>query len=670
MTTIIDFVSDPAFLGPFFGGDSWDRWRAVFRAADAQPMSERDLELFQEIAGDRRPPARRVKELVALVGRGGGKNSTAAALAAYIAVTSDFSCLRPGERGTVICIACDRDQAAIAFNYVRGLFEAVPLLAALVERIGADTIELKTGAEIVVGTNSMRSVRGKTYAAAIYDEVAFYVGDGYANPDSEVDAAISPGLARFPGSLKIMISSVHRRAGLLYDRYARYFGRDDDDVLVVLGSSLQFNPTLDAAEIDRQLAADRERAAAEYLSQWRYDLTNFLDRELVEAATDFSVRVRPPQPGIRYVSFSDPSGGRGDSFTCAIAHADGNTVVLDALYERRAPFDPSSVVLDIANLHRSYGLAETTGDRYAANWVTEGFGKEGIAYRQSERDKSSIFLDGLPLFTGGRIRILDDPRLRSQLIALERRTTRTGRDIVSHPDHGNAHDDVANAVVGAATLAASESAPALWRSDHLLVDNAPLPWPVSSRSVYLTAAVDGNAVFVGFWATGAQHFPYPPAQRPMSGHSVRFGPRCILVDFQRAQIAPDLFVRARDRAAQLAAMTVPSRNVPAGELGLSVVAPDLRSFAAGQIDLVSLSVAQTVLADRDRALLVAAAELGAGRVKLALPAAESSLRLPNPLGEIHPGALPSAAADAALLGVIASIPRQEWPREWRAPRAA
>ena len=37
-----------------------------------------------------------------------------------------------------------------------------------------------------------------------------------------------------------------------------------------------------------------------------------------------------------------------------------------------------------------------------------------------------------------------------QIVGLERRTSAVGRDTISHPDRG--HDDVANAVAGAATL--------------------------------------------------------------------------------------------------------------------------------------------------------------------------------------------------------------------------
>ena len=40
--------------------------------------------------------------------------------------------------------------------------------------------------------------------------------------------------------------------------------------------------------------------------------------------------------------------------------------------------------------------------------------------------------------------------LQGQIVGLERRTSAVGRDTISHPDRG--HDDVANAVAGAAAL--------------------------------------------------------------------------------------------------------------------------------------------------------------------------------------------------------------------------
>jgi hypothetical protein len=467
--SIIDFIDDASLLRASFDGPSWDRWRAVLRAGFALSMSRRDLELFAEVSGDRAPPRRRVRELICAVGRGGGKDSIAAALAVFIAVTSDFSRLRPGEKGVVMCLAVDRAQARIAFGYVRALLEETPLLRPLIRRVDADTIELKNGAEIIIQTNNVRSPRGRTICCVIFDECAFWLGEDFANPDVEVDSAVSPGLVRFPGSLKIIISSVHRRSGLLYDKVAKHHGHDDDDVLCVLGTSLQFNSTLDEVEIDRQLVLDPEKAGAEYMSQWRDDLTNFLDRQLVESAIDRGVVVRPPKHGITYVAVADPSGGRGDSFTAAVGHRERpNTLVVDALYERRAPFDSDTAIDDVAGLLRSYNVSAVRGDDYGADLTVAAFRRRGIVYRslrlndaegrQGRLNRSEIYLNAVGLFTAGRVRLPDNSRLVHQLINLERRASRSsGHDTVDHPAGG--HDDLANAACGCLVALAGKGTP-------------------------------------------------------------------------------------------------------------------------------------------------------------------------------------------------------------------
>jgi hypothetical protein len=53
----------------------------------------------------------------------------------------------------------------------------------------------------------------------------------------------------------------------------------------------------------------------------------------------------------------------------------------------------------------------------------------------------------LPLLTSARCELLDVKRLYVQLLGLERRTTRGGRDVIDHPPRGA--DDVANAAAGA-----------------------------------------------------------------------------------------------------------------------------------------------------------------------------------------------------------------------------
>jgi hypothetical protein len=463
--TIIDFLDDPELLAGHFQGPSWNLWRVVLKAASGLPLDAAELELFKEVSGGRNPPTKPVRELVACVGRGGGKDSIAAALAAFIAVTADTSHLRAGEYGTVFCFATDRDQAAIAFDYIKAFFEDVPLLRGMVKirnnrlAIGDDTIDLVNHTRITVCTNNRRAPRGRTIACAIFDEAAFWYSADYVAADIETDTAVSPGLARFPGSLKIIISSVNKRSGLLYEKYARFYGKDDDNTLVVMGESTQFNPTLDPTIIDAELERDYERASAEYLCKWRDDLSQFLDHELIESAVDRNIIVRPRENNLHYVAFADASSGRGDSFALAIAHKEPGSefYVLDCVYEKQSPFNAETAVDEAVKTLRSYGCDTVTGDKYAVGFVEEVFRRQHVLYKTSERDKSALYLEVLPLFTTGRVRLLHSPRLIHQFALLERRTSPIGKDSVSHPDHRNARDDLANAVAGALTLAATQT---------------------------------------------------------------------------------------------------------------------------------------------------------------------------------------------------------------------
>jgi hypothetical protein len=63
----------------------------------------------------------------------------------------------------------------------------------------------------------------------------------------------------------------------------------------------------------------------------------------------------------------------------------------------------------------------------------------------------------IPLFTSGRVRLLDHEKLIDQFAGLRRRVQPGGRE---HIDHAPAaHDDLSNAAAGAMTLCTGKKAP-------------------------------------------------------------------------------------------------------------------------------------------------------------------------------------------------------------------
>jgi hypothetical protein len=333
-------------------------------------------------------------------------------------------------------------------------FLGVPLLAGLIERETAEVIELSNQVSIEIQTASFRTVRGRTVVASLNDETAFWrTDDGGANPDSEIYAALRPAMATIPNAMLLSGSSPYARRGVLFEDFRKFYGNNEAPVLVWRAATWTMNPLVPQSFLDQQNERDPASFSSEYAAEFRTDVQAFLSREAVDAVVLRDVYEQAPRTlESDYVAFCDPSGGSSDSMTLAIAHREGNRTVLDAIREARPPFSPESVVSEFARLLRSYNISSVTGDRYAGEWPRERFYVAGIEYRCSEKPKSDLYRDLLPMINSGQVELLDHPKLIAQLCSL-RRTARGGKDSIDHPP--GSHDDVANCVAGALVLAAT-----------------------------------------------------------------------------------------------------------------------------------------------------------------------------------------------------------------------
>lgn len=433
---------------PFFRDlSTWAAWIALLKAIFALPMEDAEIEVYRRHTGRQAPPARQVREGWIIAGRRGGKSRIAALIAVFLALCRDYrDVLAPGERGTVMVVAADRKQARTVFRYICAFLENIPGFESHITRRTAEVIELRNRIAIEIHTCNFRAVRGYTVVAAVLDEVAYWRDEETANPDVEIVNSIRPAMATIPGALLLGISSPYARRGLLWEMHRRYFGREDGEVLVWQADTRSMNPTVDQAVIARAYEEDEAAAAAEYGAQFRSDVETFVSREAVEGCIVPGRIELPPVSGVRYEAFVDPSGGSADSFTLAIAHAEKGRRVLDAVRERKPPFSPEAVVAEFAALLKTYRVSRVVGDRYAGEWPREQFRKAGISYEPSAKPKSDLYLELLPALNSGQAELLDLDRLTGQLLRLERRTSRGGRDSVDHPPAGR--DDVSNSVAG------------------------------------------------------------------------------------------------------------------------------------------------------------------------------------------------------------------------------
>jgi len=365
------------------------------------------------------------------------------------------SILAIGERPLVLRLGQNAKQAAISYGYVAGIIESTPLLAGLVKTKLAETLSLTNGVDVEIRAASLRGLRGITAVAIIADEIAFWYSDdtGSANPDSAILDAVRPSLATTGGPL-IAISSPYARRGEVFETWKRHFRRQGRQAHPG-GARREPRSQSVVASIGHRSAMERDpaSAAAEYLANFRTDIESFVSREAVAACVDIGCFERPPLSRFTSVGFVDPSGGSADSFTLAISHREKDgRAVLDLARERQPPFSPADVVSEFAATFKSYRCATVTGDKYAGEFPRELFRKCGVMYRPSERSKSELYVEVLPAINSRRIVLLDDRKAVAQLVGLERRTARSGKDSIDDAPGG--HDDLINAVAGSLVLAA------------------------------------------------------------------------------------------------------------------------------------------------------------------------------------------------------------------------
>lgn len=439
-------------------GKTWDVWRVFWKAVFALPMTAEELVIFQRHTNRQTPPAKPVREAWQPMGRRAGKSRNSAIAGLYLAIRQDYrEHLAPGEVAVLPVIGVDHDQAAQVMRFIKGLLP-IPTFAQYLKRELMNSVEFTTGVSIEVATASYRTTRGFTNIGCIADEIAFWRSEDSAEPDSEVLRALRPGMATIPDSLILALSSPYAQRGELYRAVKEHFGKESDRVLVWNADSQsmhaddpELNATVAQAFIDDPVVAASEYGQGGSVV-FRSDVESFVDASAVEAVTIPNRRELPKADGIRYFAFTDPSGGSQDAWTLAIAHLDTDTPVLDAVRDRVPPFSPAAVVEDYAHVCQSYDISDLYGDHYGGEFPRELFRRHGITYRTSDKPKSDIYKEWLPLLNAGRMELLDSPKLKAQFCGLERKVARSGQDSIDHAPGG--HDDIANAVAGVLVRAA------------------------------------------------------------------------------------------------------------------------------------------------------------------------------------------------------------------------
>lgn len=434
---IVEFVLSPKMIN----GSLSPAQETALRLAYGLPLDADQQLIAQTALSVDDAPQREYGEATYICGRRSGKSDRIAAnIALYEAVTGGHEKhLAPGERGHIVLIAQDKRAARVLYRYIYGKLEASPLLSQLIENVTAEEIDLTNRLTISIFPASWKAPRGYSIPVACLDELAFFKVEG-VNIDKEIIDSIRPAQATFPRSKLIKISSPYAKAGELYRDFVN---RDKNTTALVFKlPSWVMNPTIPQAFLDSERLRDPEMFEREYGANFSDSISNAFIREAVEACVIPDRRELPFVKG-RYIAACDPSGGGKDEFSLSICHKEGNKIVQDVIRGWRSK-NPQGTVAEAVDILKRYEIRKVIGDKYSAEWVRGEFRKHGIEYQTAELTASEAFLELLPAINAGTVELLDDRIQTAQLIALERRSGRSGKDSLGHPAGG--HDDRCNAL--------------------------------------------------------------------------------------------------------------------------------------------------------------------------------------------------------------------------------
>jgi hypothetical protein len=452
---IVEFVTDGELLGLSISPAQ----ETLLRAMYGLPLSGEQREIYRLCTGrESYVEGREFGEVTVIAGARSGKDSRIAVpVALYEAIYGDHP-LSVGELGMVPLVAQDAKGTRVAFGYAKTYLMRSPLLAEMLDGEPlSQEIRLANGFTISCFASTQRGLRAYSIPAAVLDELAFFRLEGQADSDEEIQASIRRGGLSFANPKLVKISTPYLRSGVLYADHKRAFGIDDPDLLVWVAGSTLMNPSISEARLARERRLDPVRSRREYDAGFSEEVGSFLSVGTIEMNTVPGRTVNPPTRGVAYWGAVDPSGGGSDAFTFAVCHhAAPDRIVHDLMRSWSKPrgeqTDLLAIVREIVMLAKSYNLRFVTGDRFGAQWLVQAFSDAGLRYVHSKRNRSECYLALEPLLLAKRVELLDHPVLAKELRLLERTNHPGGRVSIDHPK-GAYHDDNANALAMAATLA-------------------------------------------------------------------------------------------------------------------------------------------------------------------------------------------------------------------------
>jgi hypothetical protein len=437
------FCGDPQYLDEPISKE----WVTFYRVVDGLALDEEGVELFRACTGRDRYEPRVYTEATGICGRRSEKTVTSLKYLLWRIVFGGWdrqlSTLlgRIRTRVRPLCVPIIAQDMRVAKDIIataESLVMNSPLVSKAVDEVRVSEIVFKNGISLLCLPASKASVRGRTCAAALLDELAWVSVEGAS--DLELVRQVKPSLIQFGATRRLIkLSTPWQKSGVLYDEYVNRASRPE--LLVWQASTATMTPRIPAEDLAAEEKADPSYYRREYLAEFSSDLEAFLPLgDILAAVADW--RELAFEQGNYYVAALDASSLVGkDRFTFGICHSDKDGVKVDLLRAWRREAVPQ-VVDEIASLCAQYGIGNVIGDQYASAFLGELLRQRDIGLELlnfSARSKFEIYLDLKNALAQGKFWIPQNEEAVKELRVLESTKLSGGGYRIAAPK--NQHDD-------------------------------------------------------------------------------------------------------------------------------------------------------------------------------------------------------------------------------------
>jgi len=483
-TPIQDVISDPKLMKPMWDSLSLPQQVAV-KAFYGLPITEpaelaiwaifNDKVVYDELGFPLSIEAveyvpKEYSVLVGILGRRSGKSAKVLAFINLYEIIfgGHLEHVQDGQDVIVPYIAQDLQTAKANMIFIALMANMSPMIEKQIAKASRERIEFVNGIVITPEPPAIKTGRGFAMPIVNGDEVGFwYRTSEAANPDVEVQRAVSYAQLQFPRSKQLLISTPYAEEGLLWEYHRAGTGgcklpledrEEYEDSLVLQASTAAMeNPLITRKKLLALQKEDPEAFIRESLARFVTAISGFIPQPLAQAAIQTGIRERTrfmnEQGGVlpMYVAVMDPAF-RHDSFAFSIFHMDpSGTVVQDVLrtwtpdQKLGVTLDPSVIIAEVGAIVKQWNVVAVFSDQYQLEALQQLAQLQGFSIIGNDftgKSKSKMYGSLLQLLRTGKLKILDIPIIYQQLTQLQKKLNPMGGVAISAPN--GKHDDVAS----------------------------------------------------------------------------------------------------------------------------------------------------------------------------------------------------------------------------------